>query len=53
MLRSPFLLNGRVHSRLKVGVTVGQLEAVVEERGRFVELSPVVASSCPDVWLAL
>lgn len=42
MLRSPSVLQGGVDGGLKVGVTVGQFKAVVEESGGLVQLPPVV-----------
>lgn len=45
MLHPPSVLKRGVECRLKVGVTVGQFKAVVEEGGRLVQLPPVVAVS--------
>lgn len=45
MLYPPFFLEGGVECGLKVGVTVGQFKAVIEEGDRLLQLPPMVGIS--------
>lgn len=53
MLHPPSVLKRGVECGLKVGVTVGQFKAVIEEGDRLVQLPPVVGVSSLTALFAL